>query len=122
MARGIERQEEKRKVGLQLKRQRKLAGLTQARLGEMIGCEPVMISYYETGYRMPKVETLINIAQVLKIDAGVFLEDFDYRDAVKRSRRDFDIIEQLNRCSEQQKRHLRKYVELLREDFPVEDE
>lgn len=44
------------------------AGLTQAQLASAIGCTQSMIAQWETGARLPKMQSLVRIADALHID------------------------------------------------------
>lgn len=57
-----------KRVGRRIAEQRKLAGLTQARLAERIGVEPETISRLETGASMPSLAKLAAAAATLEID------------------------------------------------------
>src|SRR5260370_23256139 len=57
-----------KKVGQRVAEQRKLAGLTQARLAEQIGVEPETISRLETGSSMPSLAKIAATAGALGID------------------------------------------------------
>jgi transcriptional regulator with XRE-family HTH domain len=57
-----------KRVGRRIAEQRKLAGLTQARLAEQIGVEPETISRLETGASMPSLARLAAAAATLEID------------------------------------------------------
>lgn len=52
---------------------RSLAGLSQAKLAEQLGVDPKNYSKWETGERNPKLDSLIKIAQICKIDIKYFL-------------------------------------------------
>jgi transcriptional regulator with XRE-family HTH domain len=55
------------KLGKRVAVLRKSAGLTQARLAELVGVQPEHISRIETGARGVSLETLANIAEVLDL-------------------------------------------------------
>jgi transcriptional regulator with XRE-family HTH domain len=56
------------KVGFRIAQQRRLAGLSQARLAEMLEVEPETLSRLETGKSMPSLTTLEAIAEALEIE------------------------------------------------------
>lgn len=69
--------EEKRKVsaqviGANIRRIRLEHGETQQLLGEHLGYGPTTIANYESGYRLPDLETFFEIA----LHYGAALEDF----------------------------------------------
>jgi len=58
------------KIGEQLK----LKGLKQKWLADQLGMTTVMISLYVQNKRQPKLETLIKISEILKIDINKLIE------------------------------------------------
>lgn len=54
-------------TGEMIKAARKKAGLTQKELGAMIGVSGAMIAQYETGVRIPKLDTVQRIAEPLGV-------------------------------------------------------
>lgn len=57
-----------KKLGKRIQELRKLRGLTQSKLAELIEVEVVTISRIENGSRFPKKENLENIAKVLNVE------------------------------------------------------
>lgn len=55
-------------IGYNIKRLRKAAGLTQKQLGEKLGISFQSVAQWETGKRIPKIETLRKIAAALNCD------------------------------------------------------
>jgi transcriptional regulator with XRE-family HTH domain len=62
------------KIGKIIKAQREIAGLTQAQLAEMVGLEDETISRMENGRRIPTVEKLAELAEVLRFPTALFFE------------------------------------------------
>jgi transcriptional regulator with XRE-family HTH domain len=62
-------------LGKKIKIARIELDLNQTELAEKIGAKQKSISRYETGLSMPSIETLVNIAKVLKKSTGYFLEE-----------------------------------------------
>ena len=58
-----------------LKEIREGAGMTQEQLAEWVELSPMHVSVIERGVKLPKLETLINIANVLDVSADVLLQD-----------------------------------------------
>lgn len=54
-------------VGEKIKSIRKLKKISQQELGNMLGVSQAMIAQYENGKRIPKIETLIKIAEALDL-------------------------------------------------------
>ncbi len=68
-------------IGANIRRLRMEHGETQQELGEIIGYGATTVANYESGYRMPDLETFFAIA--LHYDAR--LEDFTYREYANES-------------------------------------
>ena len=62
-------------IGRRIKTARERKRLTQEQLAELIDLSPMHISVIERGVKLPKLETLINIANVLDVSADVLLQD-----------------------------------------------
>lgn len=60
-------------LGPAIRRYRKVAGLTQAELGEKTGFDPKTISRFETGTYTPSVDALFLFAEALGVKLKVFL-------------------------------------------------
>ncbi|GHV06836.1 hypothetical protein FACS189485_16040 [Spirochaetia bacterium] len=60
-------------LGANLKRYRGFRGLSQAKLAEMVDISPNFISDIETGKRWLSSDTLVNLADALKIEVFEFL-------------------------------------------------
>ncbi len=60
-------------VGEQIKRIRKEKGLTQREVCERMGKTPSIIGQYENGARLPKYDTLKEIAKALGVQVRVLL-------------------------------------------------
>jgi transcriptional regulator with XRE-family HTH domain len=67
-------------LGSAIRRYRKVAGLTQAELGERSGFDPKTISRFETGTYTPSVDALLVFAEVLGIKLKAFFADQDDED------------------------------------------
>lgn len=66
-------------LGPAIRRYRKVAGLTQAELGEKTGFDPKTISRFETGTYTPSVEALFLLANVLDVQLKAFLPTWAMR-------------------------------------------
>jgi transcriptional regulator with XRE-family HTH domain len=62
-------------IGRRIKAARERKGLTQEELAEEVNLSPMHVSVIERGVKLPKLETLINIANVLDVSADVLLQD-----------------------------------------------
>ena len=67
-------------LGPAIKRYRKVAGLTQAELGERTGFDPKTISRFETGTCTPSVEALFMLANAMGVKLKVFFADYGDED------------------------------------------
>ena len=63
-------------LGKRIKEQRKLMGLTQKELGEIINVTKVSICCYEKGTRTPTLETLKVLAETFNVDINYLLNDY----------------------------------------------
>lgn len=68
-----------RLFGENLKRQRKLAGLTQDELAVMASVHRTEISQLERGLRVCRIDTLIKLASCLEISPEKLLEGISWR-------------------------------------------
>ena len=62
-------------IGRRIKAARESKQLTQEQLAELVDLSPMHISVIERGVKLPKLETLINIANILDVSADVLLQD-----------------------------------------------
>ena len=62
-------------IGRRIKAARERNGLTQEELAEEVDLSPMHVSVIERGVKLPKLETLINIANALDVSADVLLQD-----------------------------------------------
>ena len=92
--------------GKRLKNLRKEAGLTQKQLGEKLNVTKVSICSYENGTRMASIETLIDIANLFKVDLNYLIgTDYyvvsdnseDY--GIRMAKEEIDLIKELRKHS-----------------------
>ena len=62
-------------IGRRIKAAREKRQLTQEQLAELVDLSTMHVSVIERGVKLPKLETLINIANVLDVSADVLLQD-----------------------------------------------
>lgn len=72
-------------IGEKIRKARKSKGITQKQLGELTGKKFEAISQWETGERIPKLETIVKISCALKINPMELLPDW--------------FIDEVNQCS-----------------------
>lgn len=63
------------KVGRRIQEVRKSRGLTQAELAEMVDLSTKYISNVECGFKTPKLNTFVSLANALQCDANQLLAD-----------------------------------------------
>jgi transcriptional regulator with XRE-family HTH domain len=64
-----------RKVGKRIQEVRKQRGLTQSELSQMVDLSTKYISNIECGFKTPKLNTFVAIANALQCDANLLLSD-----------------------------------------------
>lgn len=102
-------------IGRRIKTARERKKLTQEQLAESVDLSPMHVSVIERGVKLPKLETLINIANVLDVSADFLLQDVVYNQTKLYASEASDLIVQLPR--EDQRRvlaALRSFVELTK--------
>ena len=62
-------------VGRRIQQVRKSRGLTQTELSQMVDLSAKYISNIECGFKMPKLDTFVAIANALQCDANLLLSD-----------------------------------------------
>lgn len=62
-------------IGARIKAARKHSGMTQEDLAAALEMSPTHISVIERGVKAPKLETLVNIANILNVSADTLLQD-----------------------------------------------
>ena len=62
-------------IGKRIKSAREKKGLTQEQLAEQVNLSPMHISVIERGNKLPRLETLIKIANVLDVSADTLLQE-----------------------------------------------
>ena len=63
------------KVGKRIQEVRKSRGITQAELAQMVDLSTKYISNIECGFKTPKLNTFVSIANALHCDANLLLSD-----------------------------------------------
>lgn len=99
-------------VGQRIKTAREKKKLTQEQLAELANLSPMHVSVIERGVKLPKLETLINIANILEVSADELLQDVVNNQTRLCATEASDLIERLTQ--EDQRRvlaALRSFVE-----------
>lgn len=99
-------------IGRRIKAAREKKRLTQEQLAELVDLSPMHVSVIERGVKLPKLETLINIANTLDVSADELLQDVVNNQTKLYASEASELIDQLSR--EDQRRvlaALRSFVE-----------
>ena len=93
--------------GKRLKELRKEAGLTQQELGDKLSLTKVSICSYEKGTRMASIETLVDIANLFKVDLDFLIgtdsyavSDNNEEYGVRMAKEEIDLIVELRKHNE----------------------
>ena len=84
-------------IGKRIKSAREKKGLTQEQLAEQVNLSPMHISVIERGNKLPRLETLIKIANVLDVSADTLLQDVVNNKIKLRTSEASNLIAQLSR-------------------------
>ena len=84
-------------IGKRIKSAREKKGLTQEQLAEEVNLSPMHISVIERGNKLPRLETLIKIANVLVVSADTLLQDVVNNQIKLRTSEASNLIAQLSR-------------------------
>ena len=84
-------------IGKRIKSAREKKGLTQEQLAEQVNLSPMHISVIERGNKLPRLETLIKIANVLDVSADTLLQDVVNYQIKLRTSEASNLIAQLSR-------------------------
>lgn len=84
-------------IGRRIKTARERKKFTQEQLTEAVDLSHMHVSVIERGGKLPKLETLINIANVLDVSADLLLQDVVYNQTKLYASEASDLIAQLPR-------------------------
>lgn len=84
-------------IGKRIKSAREKKMLTQEQLAEQVNLSPMHISVIERGNKLPRLETLIKIANVLDVSADTLLQDVVNNQIKLRTSEASNLIAQLSR-------------------------
>ena len=84
-------------IGKRIKSARDKKGMTQEQLAELVNLSPMHVSVIERGNKLPRLETLINIANILDVSADVLLQDVVNNQIKLHTSEASDLIAQLSR-------------------------
>lgn len=97
-------------LGLNIKDQRRLVGLTQRDLAELVCCNPSHISNIENGYTKVSLDLLLAIANALDTSIDSLLKD-QYKDTLKSI--DTEIIKAFAECDDSKKEMILRIIKVL---------
>ena len=101
------------KVGARIKAARKVRRLTQAELAQEVDITPKYLSNIECGAKVPKLETFIEIANALEVDANTLLVDVL---TVSSAIISTEISEQLAALSPHERKRIKRIFDVMIED------
>lgn len=106
-----------KKIGEQVRRRRKMLGISQEELGELVDLSLTSISRLENGHQIVSVLKLIEIATALNVEVSVLLQDTQLE--LESDNLNDLIIETLKDCSEEQKEYILENIRLMLRYFPI---
>ena len=93
-------------IGERIRKERINRGLSQEELGKMLGVSKVSVCGYETGNRIPNMDTFIKLVETLNIEPNYILgrdtnviNDKDESYVVKMAKDDIIIINEIKKYS-----------------------
>ena len=101
------------RIGARIKAARKARGLTQAELAQDVDITPKYLSNIECGAKVPKLETFIEIANALEVDANTLLVDVL---TVSSAIISTEISEQLAALSPHERKRIKRIFDVMIED------
>ena len=99
-----------RQIGKRIQRIRKQRGLTQEQLSQMVNLSTNYLSNIETGFKTPKLETLVAIMNALECDANALLSDVVTVTSLDESRQ---ISPALAELPPREQQRIKRVVEVL---------
>ncbi len=99
-----------RLIGKRIQTVRKQRGLTQEQLSQMVNLSTNYLSNIETGFKTPKLETLIQIMNALECDANALLADVV---DVSTSNESGQVAKALSELPHNEQRRIMRVVETL---------
>ena len=85
---------EYKKLGANVRKYRKIAGLTQEELAEIIGCSNSHIGQIENGRGVPSLDTMVKIANAL----GVMIDQFVYLHEISAKIKSYPLNKRILAC------------------------
>lgn len=95
----------KKKIGNNLKRLRRLKGLKQSELAELVGVEDKTISRIEVGGNYPSMDLLVRMAEALDIELTEFVNFSD------------KVTESLSEFTKDDIKVIKRFISILSEKF-----
>jgi transcriptional regulator with XRE-family HTH domain len=102
-------------IGLKIKERRKVVGVTQEHIANLLDVNPSHISNIECGRANPSLTTLVKIANILECSVDYFISD-EYTfecDNSKMKSLDSQIISKIKYCDYDKKVKILKMIDLI---------
>ncbi len=100
------------KIGQRIKKARLARGLTQAELGDLVGCSNNHMSHMEVGQTKASLSILLKLSYALGTDLNYFLLDTPYASTKMINT---DIMNKLNQCTPATLITVNKIIDVLLE-------
>ncbi len=100
----------KKLLGKRIRYIRKMRGLTQEQLSEMVALEPASLSSIEVGRAFPSLVTLERLAKALDVEPVNFFE-FTEEKTIEEKRA--SIVDNINKLSDSQIENLYNYLKIF---------
>ena len=88
----MEKEMDLKEFGRRLRTLRLERGMKQKGLGESIGISEAMISHFEAGNRFPRLDQLLQLCDVLRVEAKYFLLESKYKHSTKNMEAVLDLL------------------------------
>ena len=98
-------------LGIAIKNSRIRLGLSQEKLSEILNVTPTHIKHLESGHRMPSIEILFSLMDVL----GLSVDNLVFDTSVKQTQLDVTIQHQLKECSDYEKEIISGIIKVISE-------
>ena len=102
-------------IGLKIKERRRMQGITQEYIANLLDVNPSHISNIECGRANPSLTVLVKIANILKCSIDFFINgEYTYKtDKEKEKTLDDKIMDKLKYCDSDKKIKILKIIDLL---------
>lgn len=105
------------RIGIKIKLRRKQLGISQEKLGEMIGVTYQQIQKYEKGTNKVSAERLHKIAQLLNVSTSFFFEDEEEIREAHKIGESLPFYQTLNNLSPQEQELVKYFRAITDEEY-----